>query len=713
MKPPPEIPPAYLDPAQSIEVRVSDLISRLTLEEKISQMRNGAAAIERLGIPGYDYWNEGLHGVGRNGRATVFPQAIGMAATWDPDLIERVATAISTEARAKYHEALRARGNTAIYQGLTFWSPNVNIFRDPRWGRGQETWGEDPFLTGEMGSAFVRGMQGNDPRYLRTAACAKHFAVHSGPEKGRHTFDAVVSKQDLFDTYLPAFKKLVMEARVESVMGAYNRVYGIPCNGSTYLLDDILRKRWGFKGHVVSDCMALSDFHNGHHYTNNVVESAAAALKAGCDLSCMCTFDHLGEAVEDGLVSEAEINLALSRTYATRFKLGMFDPPEMVPYAQTPMSVVECDAHRGLAYEAAVKSIVLLKNKNHLLPLSDKARRLYVCGPNATNLESLLGSYSGFSKNMITALEGIIGQAPEGVKVEYKAGTMLAHPNNNPMDYSVDEAAGADVTIACMGLSPLLEGEEGDAILSLQSGDRAEITLPAPQADYLGRIAAAGAKIVLVVFSGSPVALGELEDLVECILQVWYPGAEGGKALADVLFGKVSPAGRLPLTFPRLIEQLPAFDDYSMERRTYRYSNEEPQFPFGFGLGYARFEYSDLWIDQDQIRLGQSNHISLRLVNTGGLEADEVVQFYLSDKKASTRVPVQKLVGFKRIRLKAGEAHKIEFTITPEMMMLVDEEGESRLEAGEFQIRVGGCLPGKRGLDLGAAKGLVSEFIVK
>src|SRR5512133_3262583 len=399
--------PIYLDPSQPRAARVRDLISRLTLAEKISLMPNNARAIPRLGIPAYDYWSEALHGVARNGRATVFPQAIGMAATWDPDLIQRVASAIGDEGRAKYHEALRRKGNTIIYQGLTFWSPNVNIFRDPRWGRGQETWGEDPYLTGEMGSAYVRGMQGDDPRYLKTAACAKHYAVHSGPEGERHTFDSNVSKRELFDTYLPAFKKLVVDADVEAVMGAYNRLYGVPCCGSDYLIKDILRDKWGFKGHFVSDCGALTDFHQGHKYTKDVVESAAAALKAGCDLACICTYGHLAESVERGLITEEDIDRSLIRTYVTRFKLGMFDPPEMVPFSTIPMSVVGCPEHRQLAYEAAAKSIVLLKNRKNILPLAESVRDIYVVGPNAANLDCLLGNYFGLNDHMITALEGI------------------------------------------------------------------------------------------------------------------------------------------------------------------------------------------------------------------------------------------------------------------------------------------------------------------
>ena len=704
--------PLYLDPFQAVDERVTDLISRLTLEEKVSQMRNNASAIDRLGIPAYDYWSEGLHGVGRNGRATVFPQAIGMAATWDVDLIERVATAISMEARAKYHEALRKKGNTIVYQGLTFWSPNVNIFRDPRWGRGQETWGEDPFLTGEMGSAFVRGMQGDDPRYLRTAACAKHYAVHSGPEKDRHSFDALVSKQDLFDTYLPAFKKLVTDARVEMVMGAYNRVIGVPCNASSFLLDDLLRKRWGFEGHVVSDCAALTDFHVGHHYTNNVVESAAAAIKAGCDISCMGTFDHLDEAVEQGLITEGDIDRALFRTYRTRFKLGMFDPQEMVPYSTIPLDVVECEPHRKLAYEAAVKSIVLLKNKNNILPLSSQHRILVVVGPNAANLDCLLGSYSGVSKSMVTALEGIIDRAPEGVKIEYRPGSLLAHPNHNSLDYSLNDASVADVTLACMGLSPLLEGEEGDAILSSQQGDRKKITLPAPQVKYIKKLAAVGAKVVLVLFSGSPVALGDLEDRVEGVIQVWYPGAEGGRALADVLFGHVSPSGKLPLTFPRSTSQLPPFEDYRMENRTYRYARQNPLYPFGFGLSYTHFNYGNLACRPVDVPAGEPVELTFSVTNSGQVDSDEVAQIYLKDVKASVRVPLQKLVGFQRVHLKAGESRQLHCTITPEMMMLVDADGESKLEPGAFQILVGGCSPGKRGIELGMPDSLTAGFTV-
>jgi len=706
--------PPYLDTSLSIPERVQDLLSRMTLEEKISQMRNSAEAVPRLNIPAYDFWSEGLHGVARNGRATVFPQAIGMAATWDTDLIQRVASAIGDEGRAKYHETLRRHGETRIYQGLTFWTPNVNIFRDPRWGRGQETWGEDPFLTGELGTAFVRGLQGDDPRYLKAAACAKHFAVHSGPEKDRHSFDAQVSLRDINATYLPAFKKLVQEAQVEAVMGAYNRVNGEACCASQFLLVEILREQWGFEGHVVSDCGALSDIHLHHHITNDAVESAALALKAGCDLSCICTYDHLGEAIERGLITEEDIDRSLARTLTTRFKLGMFDPPTDVPYAAIPMSVVNSPAHRQLAYEAAVKSIVLLKNKNNILPISNRVRSILVVGPNATALNVLLGNYHGLSDTLTTLLEGIIGVVPEGVRIEYRPGCQLAAPPApHTTDWSLHEAAQADVTIACMGLSPLLEGEEGDAILSDENGDRANITLPSSQVEYLKALTIQGAKVVLVLTGGSPIALGELEDMMHAIVFVWYPGQEGGKAVADVLFGRATPSGKLPITFPRSIQQLPPFDDYRMTGRTYRYATWEPLYPFGFGLSYTRFEYTDLVLEKQTIAAGESLQIRFAVTNTGPTAGDEIVQIYLSDLAASVEVPLHNLIGFQRISLSPGAVQEIEFLVTPEMMKLVDDEGNFRLEPGEFRLTIGGCSPGKRGITLGAPTPISAEFTVR
>jgi beta-glucosidase len=703
--------PVYKDPTRPIEERVDDLISRMTLEEKISQMVNDAPAIERLGVPEYNWWNECLHGVGRAGIATVFPQAIGLAATWDTDLIYRIATAISDEARAKHHDALR-RGVHRQYFGLTFWSPNVNIFRDPRWGRGQETWGEDPFLTGEMAAAFVRGLQGDHPRYMKAAACAKHYAVHSGPEKDRHTFNAVVSKRDLYATYLPAFKKLVTEVKVEAMMGAYNRLLGEPCCASKLLLVDILRGQWGFQGHVFSDCWALNDIHANHKVTQDAAESAALALKAGCDIECGATYAYLGAAVERGLITEADIDRSLARTLATRFKLGMFDPPSQVPYASIPMSVVGCEAHRQLAHEAAVKSVVLLKNQDNILPIGDTVRSIFVTGPCAANVDALLGNYHGVSDTLTTLLEGIVRGAPEGVKVEYRPGCPLTQPTASSLNWAVYEAASSDLTIACMGTSPLMEGEQGESILSAQDGDRSDITLPDVQVAYIKEIAAKGAKIVLVLTGGSPIALGELADLVQAVVFVWYPGQEGGKAVADVLFGQAVPSGKLPLTFPKSLDDLPSFEDYNMTGRTYRYSTAEPLYPFGFGLSYTQFAYSGLTLAKETVKAGEALPIRFTLTNTGQVEAEEAVQVYLSDLEASVPVPIHSLIGFQRVRLAPGESRTIEFTISPEMMMLFDDDGGQKLEPGQFRLTVGGCSPGARGVALGAPQPVSAVFTV-
>jgi len=597
----------YLDPSRSFVERVEDLVGRLTLEEKVNLMVHPSKGIPRLGIPSYNYWSEALHGVARNGRATVFPQAIGLAATWDKELVREIATAISDEARAKYQEALRRNGYTDQYQGLTFWSPNVNIFRDPRWGRGQETWGEDPFFTGEMAAEYVRGMQGDDPKYLKTAACAKHFAVHSGPEKDRHIFNAIVTKRELYDTYLPAFRKLVVDARVESVMGAYNRVMGEPACASELLLEKILRGEWDFKGHVVSDCGALADFHMYHNVTQDAAESAALALRHGCDLGCEqgCdVFPTIPEAIQRGLISEADIDRSLERTLGTRFKLGMFDPAEDVPFTSTSTDVVACQEHRELAYRAAAESVVLLKNKDNILPIKPSTRKIFVTGPTAASLEVLLGNYYGFNERMITLLEGFAGRVPEGMGMEYTAGATMKHSREIENTWAPKMAQSSELTIACIGNSSFLEGEEGESLLSSINGDRDDISLPQSQVDYIKELASHDVKIVLVVTGGSPIALGEIEDLVEAILFVWYPGMEGGRAVADVLFGDVSPAGKLPITFPRSLDQLPPFDDYSMEERTYRYMSSEPLYPFGFGLSYSKFEYAELKLEKDQINTG-------------------------------------------------------------------------------------------------------------
>jgi beta-glucosidase len=705
--------PAYLDTNLPLLERVQDLLSRLTLDEKVAMMNHPTQGVPRLGIPGYNFWSEALHGVARNGRATVFPQAIGMAATWDKNLIHQVGAAISDEGRAKYHEALRRNGYTDQYQGLTFWSPNVNIFRDPRWGRGQETWGEDPFFTGEMASEFVKGLQSDHPVYLKAAACAKHYAVHSGPEKDRHTFNAIVSRHDLYDTYLPAFKKLVTEAKVEAVMGAYNRTLDEPCNGSKLLLEDILRGEWGFQGHVVSDCGALSDFHLHHKVTKDAPETVALALQRGCDMGCDHVYSEIPEAIARGLITETDVDRALARTLGTRFKLGMFDPAEDVPFTAISMDVVACDAHRQLAYRSAAESVVLLKNKDNILPIKPSARKIFVTGPTATSLEVLLGNYYGFNNQMITLLEGITGRLPEGMGMEYHPGALLKHSREIKQSWAPYMAQTADVCIVCVGSTPQLEGEEGESLLSVQNGDRDSISLPESQVNYIKELAIHGAKIVLVVTGGSPIALGDVEDMVDAMLFVWYPGMEGGRAVADVLFGDISPAGKLPITFPKSLDQLPAFDDYSMNGRTYRYMTEEPLYPFGFGLSYTRFDYTDLQLDRPTLALGDSLNISLNLNNCGASDSAEVAQFYLSDLNASTVVPLHHLIGFERVMLKVGESKTLQFTLTPEMMSFYNDDGKLTLEPGQFRLEVGGCSPGKRGQELGAPQPVTAVFEVK
>jgi beta-glucosidase len=692
--------PAYLNTDLPFPERVQDLLSRLTLDEKVGMMNHPAQGVPRLGISDYNFWSEALHGVAGNGRATVFPQAIGMAATWDRDLIHQIATAISDEGRAKYHEALRRNGRNDQFQGLTFWSPNVNIFRDPRWGRGQETWGEDPFFTGEMASEFVKGLQGDHPRYLKAAACAKHYAVHSGPEKDRHTFNAIVSKHDLYDTYLPAFKKLVMESKVEAVMGAYNRTLDEPCNGSKLLLEDILRGEWGFEGHVVSDCGALTDFHVNHKFTKDAAETVALALKRGCDIGCDHVYSEIPEAIERGLITEADVDCALARTLGTRFKLGMFDPPEDVPFASIGMDVIACDDHRQLAYRAAAKSIVLLKNKNNILPIKPSARKIFVTGPTAASMEALLGNYCGLNDRMVTLLEGITGRVPEGMGIGYHLGALLKHPRETKEIWAPFVAQSADVSIVCVGSTPDLEGEEGAALLTPLNGDRESISLPGSQVNYIKELAIHSARIVLVVTGGSPIALGEVEDMVDAILFVWYPGMEGGRAVADVLFGDIAPAGRLPLTFPKSLDQLPPFDDYSMNGRTYRYMTEEPLYPFGFGLSYTTFAYRDLQITSP----GSSGFdAAVTVENTGAVTADEVVQFYLSALESKLPAPLSQLIGFQRIHLEPGQSQTVRITVKPEMLILFDENGQQVFQPGKFRLTAGSCSPGERGLTLGAA----------
>jgi beta-glucosidase len=699
----------YLDSEKPVEDRARDLVSRMTLDEKISQLNYDSPAVERLKVPAYNWWNEALHGVARNGRATVFPQAIGLAATFDEDLIFRVATAISDEARAKFHASQRI-GNDGRYAGLTFWSPNVNIYRDPRWGRGQETYGEDPFLTGRIGLAFVRGMQGDHPQYLKTAACAKHYAVHSGPEGERHEFNAHPNQKDLRETYLPAFKTLVTEGGVEIVMCAYNRLYDQACCGSTLLLQDILRREWGFKGHVVSDCWALVDFHTTHKVTRTPQESAALAFKAGINVECGNVSPALKGAVEQGLISESEIDEALATLLKTRFRLGLFDPPEMNPFNQVGPEVINSPKHRELARETAEKSVVLLKNDN-VLPLKKDLKRIHVLGPNATSADVLLGNYYGVSSNMHTILEGIAGKTDPGTNLEYKHAFLLDRENINPVDWTTGEAHTADAIIVVMGLSGLLEGEEGESLASPTKSDRFEISLPENQINYLRRLRKAGtAPIVVVLTGGSPVAIPEVHELADAILYAWYPGEEGGTAIANLLFGDVAPSGRLPVTFPKSVSQLPPYEDYSMQGRTYKYMKEAPLYPFGYGLSYTTFRYSDLKLSKRTAGSNESIEASVVVANAGTRLAEEVVQCYLTHLDTSFQSPAYDLKGFQRVKLAPGESRRVTFTLSPEAMRIVSDQGEEVAGRGDLRVTIAGASPGKRALELGAAEPVSAVF---
>jgi beta-glucosidase len=676
-------------------------------------MMHRSPAIARLNIPAYNWWNEGLHGVARSGVATVFPQAIGLGATFDEDLIFRIGTAISDEARATFN-ASTAKGYHLQYSGLTFWTPNINIFRDPRWGRGQETYGEDPYLTARLGTALVKGLQGNDPNYLKVAACAKHFAVHSGPERLRHEFNAVATSKDLNETYLPAFKSLV-DANVETVMCAYNRTNGEPCCSNNFLLTEVLRKKWGFKGHVVSDCWALVDFYseNGHKTVKTQAEAVALAVKSGVSLNCGDEYPALVEAVKKNLITEKEIDAALAVLLKTRFKLGLFDPKEKNPYNKITADVINSDANRALAKEAALKSIVLLKN-NGALPLKNDLAKYFISGPNAESVYTLLGNYYGVNPNLVTFLEGIAGAIAPGSQFQYRPGFLLDRDNVNPIDWTTSAARECDASFVVLGINGLLEGEEGEAIASPHFGDRLDYNLPKSQIDFLRKVKTGNTKpVIAIVTGGSPMNLSEIHELADAVLLVWYPGEEGGNAVADILFGKVSPSGRLPITFPKSLDQLPPYEEYGMKGRTYRYMEQEPMYPFGFGLSYTTFRYSDLKLSATTVKKKQPVEAGITVTNSGTTESDEVVQLYLTDMDPSGQSPLFTLLGVKRIRLRPGESTKVNFAITPVMMEQINAKGESVLEPGKFKISIGGSLPGARSATLGVPDGLNAVFTVK
>jgi len=824
----------FLNANLPIEERVDLLVSQMTVQEKIDQMVYTAPAIARLKVPEYNWWNESLHGVARAGYATVFPQSITIAGSWDTDLMYKVATAISDEGRAKHHEFVR-RGKRGIYQGLTFWSPNINIFRDPRWGRGHETYGEDPFLTGQMGIQFVNGLQGNDPKYLKTVATAKHYAVHSGPEPLRHVFNAKVSERDLRETYLPAFRDLVVDAGVYSVMGAYNQFRDFPCCASPELFR-ILRTEWGFQGYVVSDCWAISDFFKFQNFSKDAAEASAVAVKAGTDLNCGNSYPHLKEAFERGIITEDELDVSVKRLFTARFKLGMFDSDKEVTYAQIPFSVNCSEANSKLALEAAQKSIVLLKNNKEILPLSKDIKTIAVIGPNADNWEALVGNYNGIAKNPVTVLEGIknkmknttvlyaegshlaegvsnlqpiAGQylvtadgkpgvtgeyfanaklegepfftrtdknidfywesgSPaagldsdnfsvrwtgylvppvsgtyqigswgmptldiwfEGEKIlqhnsehhafhhekavkleagkkykfvyEYKnnygdgdAKLLWSMPNVNLQAEAVEVAKKADAVIVVLGLSQRLEGEEMPIkVDGFEGGDRTHLNLPHTQQDLVKAIKETGKPTILVLMNGSAIAVNWEDENLDAIISAGYPGQEGGNAVADVLFGDYNPAGRLPVTYYKSVEQLPPFENYDMEGRTYKYFKGEPLYPFGFGLSYTTFKYSDLKLVK-KAKVGEKVTVNVKVTNTGKRAGEEVVQLYLKDEKASTPRPIHQLEGFKRIQLNPGETKMVEFDLTPHQFSIIGENDKRVIESGRFTVYTGGGQPG-------------------
>jgi beta-glucosidase len=852
--------PAYKNPRLSIEQRADDLVSKMTLEEKISQMVNDAPAIPRLDIPQYNWWNECLHGVGRAGLATVFPQAIGLAATFDADLMYRVAIAISDEARAKHHEFLR-RGKRGIYQGLTFWSPNINLFRDPRWGRGMETYGEDPYLTGRLAINFIRGLQGNDPHYLKLVATAKHYAVHSGPEPERHTFNAIIDERDLRETYLPQFEAAVKDGGAWSVMCAYSRWMNQACCASPVLLDRILRNEWGFKGYIVSDCGAINDIFRTHKIVETSAEAAAMSVKAGTDLECGTAFRSLKEAAAKGYITEKEIDTSVKRLFAARFKLGMFDPPEMVPYAKIPYKVVDSPEHARLALEAARRSIVLLKNEKNMLPLRKNLGTIAVIGPNADDVEVLLGNYNGTPSHPVTPLAGIRekvgaktnvlysmgcpwaenlpsfevipasalfttenGVRKNGLKAEYfddrdikgqpvltridpkvdynwwdgtpdkdikdddnfgvrwtgelvppvtgdyfiggwgltgfriylddkllarfenvhhavktstkvtleagksypirieyfeRAGDafmslLWAVPGRDYEKEAVEAAKKADAVVMFVGLSPRLEGEEMNvAVEGFKGGDRMTLNLPAIQENLMRKVYALGKPTVLVLLNGSALAVNWADDHIPAILTAWYPGQAAGTAIADVLFGDFNPAGRLPVTYYRSVEDLPPFEDYNMAGRTYRYFKSGVLYPFGHGLSYTNFKYSKLVVPRE-IGPGQSVTVTAEVENAGERGGEEVVQLYLSQLDATVPAPIRLLKEFQRISIGPGGRKKLQFTITPGQMSVLDKNYNRVVEPGFYEVAIGGKQPGFEGTADASTTGVVTgRFVVR
>ena len=707
----------WFDTKLSFEKRAKALVLAMTLEEKVSQLTYQSKEIERLGVKEYNWWNECLHGVARAGVATVFPQSIGMAASFNTALMHDVACAISDEARAKHHEAKR-RDDRGIYKGLTYWSPNINIFRDPRWGRGHETYGEDPCLTSWMGIEFCKGLQGDDGRYLKLVATVKHYAVHSGPEADRHKFNAVASIKDMKETYLPAFEACVKEAGVYSVMGAYNRTNGEACCASRTLLQEILRDEWGFDGVVVSDCGAIKDIYHDHHLVDTPAEAAALAVKNGCDINCGWIYPHLLEAVGKGFITEEEIDAAVYRSVLARMKLGMFDPDEDVPYAAIPYETNDCGKHHDLSMQMAKESLVLLKNDKTLPFDKKKIEKIAVIGPNADNKEALMGNYYGTPSVYYTVLGGIRKTLPDAEVIYAEGCAISGSPESfwgEKADWGFVEARAAaeraDAVVLVLGLTAAFEGEEAEATSG--GGDKKDIKMTGVQEKLMEEIASLGKPVVLVNMTGSCMDLRKASEKCGAIIQAWYPGQFGGLAVAEAIFGGFSPSGKLPITFYNDMSQIPAFADYGMENRTYKYFKGKPLYPFGYGLSYGHIEYYDIRLSADKISVGQDITVSVKCVNRGKADVKETVQAYLRDDNASTRVPLHKLVGFRKIDLPAGNEQTVAFTIKADDMAVITEFGKKVIEPGTFTLFVGGSQPDLRSSELLGYDPLSVKFLVE
>ncbi len=699
--------PLYLDTFRSFAERAADLVSRMTLDEKIAQMSFFTPQIERLGVNKYNYWSECLHGVLTKKKATIFPQAIGLAATFNTDLHFKIATEISNEARAINNTYFPY--DSPRFGGLTYWSPNVNLFRDPRWGRGQETYGEDPYLSGRFGVVFVKALQGHDSKYFKLIATPKHFAAGSGPEQDRHKFNAMMSNKDLFESYLPQFRDCIVEGKAYSIMGAYNRLNGEPCCASP-TLQKVLRIDWGFDGYMVSDCGAIRNIHKDHKYVNSGPEAAALAVRTGCELNCGYNYKlHLKKAVEQNLISEDEITHAVEKLFLARMKLGHFDPPEMVPFRKIPYEVVNSEQHQNLAIEAVRNSIVLLKNANDILPLNKSLKNIAVIGPNAIAERELLGNYVRKSFEITSILKGIKSTVSKGTKVTYSWGCFRKRRSFVGEYLAKYIIKDCDVVILVMGLGQDFESEEkrkGNA-------DRESLNLPEHQIEFMKMMHDYGKPIILVVTNGSPLSLNWSQYNVDAIIEAWYPGEKGGIGVADVLFGNYNPAGRLPITFPKSVDDIPPIEDYRMDGRTYRYMSKNPLYPFGYGLSYTEFKYSNFTINSNKIQSGEPLILSVDVRNIGKVKGDEVVQVYIQDLEASVKVPRWSLQEFERVTLEPSESKTIQFKIKPRQLAIINEEGKRVLEPGSFRVYIGGSQPDEVSERLTGKKVLFKNFEVE